>query len=70
MHYSLGESNQRAPSSKTIGAAAYSEPTVKPLLMPPNTSGEWDSGCDRLMKKSVNVNFRLDYYNERSYKNL
>ena len=60
MHYSLGESNQRAPSSETIGAAAYSEPTVKPLLMPPNTSGECDSGCDRLMKESVNVNFRLD----------
>ena len=60
MHYYLGESNQRAPSSKTIGAAAYSELPVRPLLMPPNTSGECDSGCDRLMKESVNVNFRLD----------
>ena len=66
MHYSLGESNQQAPSSETIGAAAYSELPVKPLLMPPNTSGECDSGCDKLMKKSVNVNFRLDYCNERS----
>ena len=66
MRYSLVESNQQAPSSETIGAAAYSEPTVKPLLMPPNTSDECDSGCDRLMKESVNVNFRLDYCNERS----
>ena len=60
MHYSLGESNQRAPSSKTIGAAAYSELSVRPLLMSPNANGECDSGCDRLMKESVNVNFRLD----------
>ena len=42
MHYSLGESNQLAPSSKTIGAAAYSVPTVKPLLIPPNANGECD----------------------------
>ena len=60
MHYSLGESNQRAPSSKYIGAAAYSELTVRPLLMPPNTSDECDSGGERLMKESVNVNFRLN----------
>ena len=60
MHYSLGESNQRAPSSETIGAAAYSELPVRPLLMPPNTSGECDSGCDRLVKMNVNENFRLD----------
>ena len=66
MHYSLGESNQRAPFRKSIGAAAYSELPVRPLLMPPNTSGECDSGSDRLMKESVNVNFRLDYCNERS----
>ena len=57
MHYSLGESNQQAPSSETIGAAAYSEPTVKPLLIPPNASDECDSGCERLMKINVNVNF-------------
>ena len=60
MHYSLGESNQLAPSSKTIGAAAYSDPAVKPLLMPPNTSGECDSGCEKLVKKNVNENFRLN----------
>ena len=57
MHYSLGESNQQAPSSKYIGAAAYSDPAVKPLLIPPNTSGECDSGCDKLMKINVNENF-------------
>ena len=60
MHYYLGESNQRAPSSKTIGAAAYSELLGRGWLMHPNASGECDSGCDSPMKKSVNVNFRLD----------
>ena len=60
MHYSLGESNQRAPSSKTIGAAAYSEPPVRPLLMSPNTSGECDSGGERLVRMNVNENFRLN----------
>ena len=57
MHYSLGESNQLAPSSKYIGAAAYSELLGRGWLMRPNTNGECDSGCDKLMKKSVNVNF-------------
>ena len=57
MHYSPGESNQLAPSSKTIGAAAYSELTVRPLLMPPNTNGECDSGCEKLVKINVNENF-------------
>ena len=65
MHYSLGESNQKAPSSKYIGAAAYSDLSVRPLLMPPNTSGECDGGGERLVKMNVNENFRLDYCNER-----
>ena len=60
MHYSLGEFNQQAPSSKTIGAAAYSELTVRPLLMPPNTNSEYDSGGERLVKMNVNENFRLN----------
>ena len=70
MHYSLGESNQLAPFSKTIGAAAYSVPTVKPLLIPPNANGECDSGCEKLVKMNVNENFRLNEYKERSCENL
>ena len=60
MHYSLGESNQRAPSSKTIGAAAYSELLGRGLLMHPNTNGECDSGCEKQVKMKVNENFRLN----------
>ena len=67
MHYSLGESNQRTPSSETIGVAAYSELLGRGLLMHPNTNGECDSGCEKLVKMKVNENFRLDYCNERSY---
>ena len=67
MHYYLGESNQRAPSSETIGAAAYSELLGRGWLMHPNTNGECDSGCEKLVKMNVNENFRLNYCNERSY---
>ena len=70
MNYSLGESNQLAPSSKYIGAAAYSELLGRGLLMHPNTNGECDSGCEKLVKMNVNENFRLNEYKERSYKNL
>ena len=67
MNYSLGESNQRAPSSKYIGAPKHNDLLRRGLLVRPNASGECDSGCDRLMKKSVNVNFRLNYCNESGY---
>ena len=70
MHYSLDESNQLAPSSKYIGAAAYSELLGRGLLMHPNTNGECDSGCEKLVKMNVNENFWLDYCNERSCENL
>ena len=70
MHYSLGESNQQAPSSETIGAAAYSELLGRGLLMHPNTNGECDSGGEKLVKMNVNENFGLNYCEASSYRNI
>ena len=67
MNYSLGESNQLAPSSKYIGAPKHNDLLGRGLLMHPNTTGECDSGCEKLVNMNVNENFRLDYCNERSY---
>ena len=57
MHYSLGESNQLAPSSKYIGAPKRNDLLGRGLLMPPNTNGECDSGGEKLVKMNVNENF-------------
>ena len=57
MNYSLGESNQLAPSSKYIGAPKNNDLLGRGLLMHPNTNGECDSGCEKLVKMNVNENF-------------